>query len=649
MSGVNRRGNDLKHSLPSICRALTRQKGIKLVFQGPPRTDGKTIYSNPMPVQANDDEVMIITGNIDHECGHVLYSDFGVLETLKETVPKNRFTLVKYVHNALEDTFIERRLGEAYLGCRETLARSTEILESDGKISIVGTDRPSMALTQYIDAWGRVNVLKQKLEKTLSGCSEVLPQLIGDDGMTKLNEILSTRLPGVTSSSDTMDIALDIEKLLTDTQQEREEQKDETSQSQQAQDNDEENPGDKDSDSSSDQPGNDDQDEDSSVQSQADGQGEGSQSQSDDQEQCQNQGKGSGGKADDSDTDEKSGTQNSGPGEGNKDPQGQNKGQGGHESQGSEAPDSVGQAHAEAAESDTSESGTPTAAAKGATAIIEDQGEYSPLVDRRGASEQAIEVASQSSMLEGGEGGHLQFKPNLDEYRYLHNSSAATITELQRRLVMEYQSRTRRRSVVSEKGRLDGRRLHRAMLGNPMIHRERVKRDMPYPAVSLVMDCSHSMTDQPIILAKQAMIAVAEANRQLGVKTEIIAFAGGDTRVIKPFDVELNARCKAEIGGIIADGGTPTAEALWLAGNRLVARREPRKLLLLVTDGMPNDPDRAIEVAGMVERSGIEIYGIGIGCDAITSFSTRSTVILDASSIAEAVVTAIRTRLLNAA
>lgn len=558
---------DLTRTLPSVCRALTRQKGIKLVFSGPPRTDGKTIYSNPLPIEATVDQVAIITGDIDHECGHILYTDFEVRKVGLGSVRPERSAFVAGVHNALEDTFIERQLGEDFLGCKSNLAVSAELMEPD--IEIVGVDQPAQALTQYLDAWGRVHVLGQKLDKTLAGCEAVAEELLGEDGRIRVDGLLSAHLPAVDSTARSFDLALKIQRLLEDIAKDK---------------------------------------PDAAPQGPSD---------------C--------------------GHPSGQPQMMLDPPEGGNSSQ----SEGSDGQDQAAQ-------------GAPSPASAGARAALSDPTETRPLVARRQAADAAAQQAAVTSMKDTGDdagnsgggaggGGSLCLRSAPERYHQLLASSGAAIHDLQRKLVSEYQTLARRRQVIADAGRLDGHRLPRAILGDPMIHRSKVKREMPYPAVSLVVDCSGSMSGVKLDTAVQSLIAVAEANRQLGVKTEIIAFGGDARKVVKPFDADLNVTTKGLIGGIFASGGTPTAQALWLAGQRLAARRESRRLLMLITDGVPNSMPEAQQMAGLLDRSGIELYGIGIGTDAVRTLCPRSSFVTHVQDIAPAVLGAIRSRLLHAA
>lgn len=552
------RARNLKSSLPAICRAVTRQKGIELVFQGPPRTDGKTIYSNPLAIDADDDDVDIIVGDIDHECAHILYSDFEYHLQMLHKVPEALRPLTQGIWNALEDTVVERREGDDYLGCRETLARSVELVEQrQGTAEFAGLT-PARILTGYVDSWGRMNVLGQGVKNTFEAARAALRDLITDKGLLRLDALLSTHLYSACKTQDAWRLAQAVVTLIESLEDEEDEP---------------------DADAA----------EPESPEQQDASQGSGTDSPA---------------------------------------------------TQSSTGPESQG----------TSESTGAGSVSAGAAAILADTGfDQTPIFDRSQVAHDATERANTSSFIGGRSSDRICRAADDDaEYARLKASVSGEIRQLQRRIVSEYQTRTRRKSVVSETGRIDGRRLARALAGEHRIYRERVRRPLPYPAVSIVLDCSGSMEGVEIELAKQALVAISEVNASLTVKTELIAFEGGGVEVIKSFDDDLNGR-RGAIGSLIAAGGTPTAEALWEAGNRIVARKEERKLILLLTDGHPNDLAGAGQVSRMITASGIELYGIGIACDAVSRFCPGWEVIHRAEDIGRAVLDALRTRILRAA
>ncbi len=59
-----------------------------------------------------------------------------------------------------------------------------------------------------------------------------------------------------------------------------------------------------------------------------------------------------------------------------------------------------------------------------------------------------------------------------------------------------------------------------------------------------------------------------------------------------------------------ASGSTPLAEATWHALGTLMKQREPRKILLIFTDGQADSEDKAKAALRDAERLGVETYGV---------------------------------------
>lgn len=62
-----------------------------------------------------------------------------------------------------------------------------------------------------------------------------------------------------------------------------------------------------------------------------------------------------------------------------------------------------------------------------------------------------------------------------------------------------------------------------------------------------------------------------------------------------------------------ANGCTPLAETLWWTFQQMQSLKEERKIVLILSDGEPNDPDGTLNVINILRNNGLEIYGIGIG------------------------------------
>jgi hypothetical protein len=71
------------------------------------------------------------------------------------------------------------------------------------------------------------------------------------------------------------------------------------------------------------------------------------------------------------------------------------------------------------------------------------------------------------------------------------------------------------------------------------------------------------------------------------------------------------------------------AEGMWFAALQLVQCDEPRKVLGVVTDGSPDNPEKVKDIIARCEAAGIFTFGIGIGCSAVKSLFEEAVVIND--------------------
>ena len=116
-------------------------------------------------------------------------------------------------------------------------------------------------------------------------------------------------------------------------------------------------------------------------------------------------------------------------------------------------------------------------------------------------------------------------------------------------------------------------------------------------------------------LANQAMLALALALDELpGVACWAAAFPGErDSQVIPLKHFPERAVRIAGRFELTSGGGTPLAGALLRAGLELIARAEPRRLLIVATDGQPDHIDLTRSILSRCRASGLEVLGLGIG------------------------------------
>ncbi|KPL53820.1 hypothetical protein ABB55_17730 [Prosthecomicrobium hirschii] len=200
------------------------------------------------------------------------------------------------------------------------------------------------------------------------------------------------------------------------------------------------------------------------------------------------------------------------------------------------------------------------------------------------------------------------------------------------------------------RGRLDGQELDMDALvrsladlkatgaGSDRVY-ESVRNTARDLAVTVLVDVSRSTEAYadglPVIeVARQALVAFTEGLTAVGDAHQLLAFSSlrrDRVRVdrIKDFDETLGAAVRARIGGLKPGHYTRLGAALRHATAGLSARGERRRLLIVLTDGKPNDLDRYEGRYGIEDTrkavdearaKGIAVFGITIDREARSYF-----------------------------
>jgi cobaltochelatase CobT len=255
---------------------------------------------------------------------------------------------------------------------------------------------------------------------------------------------------------------------------------------------------------------------------------------------------------------------------------------------------------------------------------------------------------------------------------HLQGVIARLANRLQRRLMAK---QTRAWDFDLEEGILDTARLAR-IIANPthsLSFKMESDTDFRDTVVTLLIDNSGSMRGRPITVAAMSADILARTLERCGVKVEILGFTtrmwkGGQARekwiaagkpanpgrlndlrhiVYKPADAPWR-RARRSLGLMLREGilkENIDGEALLWAHERLIARQEQRRILMVISDGAPVDdstlsvnPGNYLErhlreVIEMIEtRSPVELIAIGIGHD-VTRYYRRAVTIVDAEQL----------------
>ena len=258
----------------------------------------------------------------------------------------------------------------------------------------------------------------------------------------------------------------------------------------------------------------------------------------------------------------------------------------------------------------------------------------------------------------------------------LKGAVARLANRLQRQLLAQQQ---RSWNFDLEEGVLDAARLTRLVTDpmQPLSFKEETEIEFRDTVVTLLLDNSGSMRGRPIMIAALTADILARTLERCGVKVEVLGFTtrawkGGQSRedwiaagkprnpgrlndlrhiIYKSADMPIR-RASNNLGLMMREGllkENIDGEALLWAHERLLARPEARRILLVISDGAPvDDTTQSHNKSGYLEnhlrevisdierRSDVQLLAIGIGHD-VTRWYRRAVTITDAEQLGGAI------------
>ena len=615
--GTRRRTLDA--ALPVVVPLIGKRFGVPVRMEGQTaRTNGRTIT---IPAIDPEDENLArtIVGFLVHEAGHIRCTDFSVLEEIDPTNGIRRRLM-----NVIEDVRVEADAIAEYRGAAAYLAAVARWLIDAGMYDIPSTEAPNELLVEYVDRKLRVTVLQEtglldQLEVAERRMQEAFPEAV----LIRLNGLLSM-VPEFTTSTH-LALAL-VDEILAKL---KEEQDREEARQQAAERSDPEPDGRESGDSNGSDAG--------------DGSAD----------------PGTGGEPDGNAGQDTASSDGNGDG-------------------GSQSPtlDSSPNMSASASDKDASSNGNPTDSAHGdhhgdhhggqdgAMQTVSTSDTQRKLENLRAslnagddefgrdAREQLAEIINKSveeekethpSSVAGmvSPADPYQGAGNLAGGQHRHTKVRGTSNQVRARLRGLVQSDLHVRDMPSRRGRkIDTRRLVRVSRGDCRIFLQHEQRQRPNTAVHLLLDRSESMRlGSKLDIALDAVLALALALEEIqGVSLAATAFPGQQGgQTVQPMLLR-GRKVRGDLGqfAMSVAGSTPLAEAMWHVAADLAQAKEPRRVLIVATDGRPNSPEAAHYVIDRFRRAGIEVIGIGIGTDSLEDLFPISAVIRDVSDLRDA-------------
>ena len=571
----------LRNALPIVAAALGRKFGVEVGVGGhEAHTDGRHIQIPAVP----DDPASrdLAWGYLAHEAAHVRYTDFAVYGEAAREGP-----LQETLQNRIEDVRIERALARPYPGTRATIAAVLRRMLAEGRLSAPApTDHPAQVLAAYLLLALRREVLGQDvLELEARKAAGTLRQVFPAAFVARLRALMD-EVPGLTSTVESVDLARRIRHLI------------------------EEEARDPPRNGAGETGGADEQD--------PTGEGPAASDESD------------GPSAQDGSAGQPvRGVQD--PGANGGDPQASasrpDTGAGTDSPGGMDSGDGVGDGSARGADGSAERDALAAVLSAAAGDCAGDLfSEVGTLLGAQPGSSSATRLPLPEDY--GGNalaGTHLLARVQAE--------SARLGARLQG---LVQASRMDRPRPVRSGRRLDPRRLHRVAVADERIFARRAQRVAPNTAVHLLVDLSGSMaaavdrrdgsvTTRAECALESALALALALDGIAGVTVAVTAFPGRAGRPDRVTRMVRHGQSPRVCAGVFiqgARGGTPMAQALWYAAADLLACREERRMLMVLTDGEPDDTPEALRLLGLCRQAGIEAVGVGIGVDVRHLFPT---------------------------
>jgi cobalamin biosynthesis protein CobT len=599
-------------AMEKLARILARKYNIDVVFEGSSaKTDGKKIYL-PQFKALTEELKQDLNGFLDHEVAHCKFTSFEPYKAIKKRI-------VRELSNATEDIRIERAMIAEFPGSEFHLKPLRD-----------------KVVNETLSRWDEVPALMRILVN-VQWAMEGRPLRVDED-IKRYMDRIAPRVAELSSCASTLQIVNKCEEIAKLLEEEREEEKEE----------------------------------------------QGDESEEDSEKSSGKSGKSSGSKPDDSDSESEDSESDGDSDEESDSDEGSDESESDSKSDKGESKPKSGKPKSDESGSEMDEMlAEGNGKKKGESKFDEHSSDIEDFINE--AIKDHIKQEKSGKIVPGSSDGYtwdttgrsisLPFTTRFDtvtdhsgkgsneRYSQLRGKVRSMVAPIKAQLerVLKVKENARWRGE-REEGKINPRAL--ARLGSDksyrQIFRDYSKTETNNVAVEILVDMSGSMGGR-METAKLATVAMAEALKELDISFEVTGFhskphsgvqglARGadrsrfsrplehlDLHVFKNFDVaNLNGIEKLFVGQQNPDG-----ECVKWAASRLTSRKEKRKILLVLSDGMPatGDTDSKVLQADLklkieqIEKSGIECIGIGIQTDAPKHFYKDYIVINNLSSL----------------
>ena len=221
-----------------------------------------------------------------------------------------------------------------------------------------------------------------------------------------------------------------------------------------------------------------------------------------------------------------------------------------------------------------------------------------------------------------------------------------------------------------KKGKLDQSRLSRICFKAPgfseRVFKNKIENKMLDAAITVLVDMSGSMNGDKAFYALASTLLVNEVCSTLNIPVEILGFTDGPTFeghvpvmfIYKGFnDLKMDEDHLKNYFALSSNHmiGNPDGENILWAHDRLIKRKEKRKILVVMSDGSPAASKGGGNISGFthkvnqeIEKSkAVDIYGLGLCSDSVEYYYKSHSVVKQPDEIPSKLLELIERKIIN--
>lgn len=189
---INKRAIVMREAITAIVPMLVnrkievRQQGVQAYVRYDAAGEPDLVNLPCIPDDASNELLDAIQGFLDHECGHILFSEVSVLrEAIAKPGSGKEAQLTEMLYRYLEDIYIEKKMSEKFLGSGLNLDKVREFflinkIEPDLKMAQDDETRQAIMMMPAMRAWGGQATMRDFMSTRWGSLSDIQSR-IGED------------------------------------------------------------------------------------------------------------------------------------------------------------------------------------------------------------------------------------------------------------------------------------------------------------------------------------------------------------------------------------------------------------------------------------------------------------------------------------